>query len=33
MHRLERDPGVAAQLAALPELSAAWRETLLARAR
>ena len=33
MHRLERDARVAAQLAALPELSATWRETLLARAR
>jgi MOSC domain-containing protein YiiM len=33
MHRMERDPRAAGQLAALPQLSSAWRETLVARSR
>ena len=33
MHRMERDPRSAAQLASLPQLSDAWRHTLVARAR
>jgi MOSC domain-containing protein YiiM len=33
MHRMERDPRAAAQLAALPQLSTAWRDTLIARSR
>jgi MOSC domain-containing protein YiiM len=33
MHRVDRDPRAAADLAALPQLSSSWRDTLLARSR